>query len=390
VLIPGIPGAPVPQRGGEPTGSPPPGSAAGEVDLALLTRAVELGRRGWGRVHPNPLVGCVVVQKGSVVGEGWHREFGGSHAEVEALRAAGERARGATVYVSLEPCAHHGKTPPCTLALQQAGVRRLVYGAADPGAGAGGGAVLREWGMEVHGPCFPTLSAVRENPGFFARAEGRGHVTLKLALSLDGRIAAAPGERTSISGPEAAAWVLDLRAGFDGILVGAGTVRTDNPRLTARGEIVPRVPPARIVLDSAASLDPGSALLDPSDGARVVVVVAQGADRDRTRGLEERGGEVVEVESGPGGVSIPAALKALADRGLMNLLCEGGGRLASALATADRVDRLHLLMAPLLLGEAGVPAFAGSVCPAAARGWRPVAPPVPLGADVLLTYDRGR
>jgi diaminohydroxyphosphoribosylaminopyrimidine deaminase/5-amino-6-(5-phosphoribosylamino)uracil reductase len=243
--------------------------------------------------------------------------------------------------------------------------------------------------MEVHGPCLPALSAARENPGFFARAVGRGHVTLKLALSLDGRIAAAPGERTSISGAEAAGWVLDLRAGFDGILVGAGTARTDNPRLTARGEIVPRVPPARIVLDSAASLDPGSALLDPSDGARVVVVVAQGAERDRTRGLEERGGEVVEVESGPGGVSIPAALKALADRGLMNLLCEGGGRLASALATADRVDRLHLLMAPLLLGEAGVPAFPGSVCPAAARGWRPVGPPVSLGSDVLLTYDRG-
>jgi len=392
MLIPGLPGAPVPRWEGDTPVSPPPptGLAGGAIEFSFLARAVELGRRGWGRVHPNPLVGCVVVRDDRIVGEGWHQEFGGPHAEVEALRAAGELARGATVYVSLEPCAHHGKTPPCAVALQRAGVRRVVYGAADPGAGAGGGAVLREWGMEVHGPCLPTLFATRENPGFFARAEGRGHVTLKLALSLDGRIAARPGERTSITGPEAARWVLDLRAGFDGILVGAGTARTDNPRLTARGEIVPRIPPARIVLDSGGSLDPGSALLDRSDGARVLVVVAQGAGRGWTRVLEEGGAEVVEVEPGPGGVSLPAALDALADRGLVALLSEGGGRLASALVAEDRVDRLHLLKAPLLLGAEGVPAFAGTVSPGAARGWHPVGPPVPLGADVLLTYDRGR
>lgn len=388
----GIPGAPPLHGDEEPLAAPSPGpeiDPAG-IDRFWLERAVELGRRGWGRVHPNPLVGCVLVRDGVVVGEGWHREFGGPHAEVEALRNAGEQAAGATAYVSLEPCAHHGKTPPCTVALKGAGVRRVVFGAGDPGAGAGGGGVLREWGIEVAGPLFDRWTAARENPGFFARAEGRSHVTLKLAVSLDARIARAPGERTPLTGAPAWEWVLALRAGFDGVLVGARTAVVDDPRLTARGWVQPRIPPARIVLDPEAELPTDAALLDGSDGARVLVIVARDADPDRVRGLEGRGAEVVAVERAPGGIDLPETLERLKDRGLQVLLCEGGGQVAAGFASAHALHRLHLLVAPVLLGEPGVPAFPG-VGPGIGNTheWVPVCPPALLGRDVLLTYDRG-
>lgn len=387
----GVPGAPDLRPGVHRPAPlpPPPGTDAPGTDRFWLERAVELGRRGWGRVHPNPLVGCVLVRDGRVVGEGWHREFGGPHAEVEALRNAGEGAAGATAYVSLEPCAHHGKTPPCTVALKGAGVRRVVFGAGDPGAGAGGGAVLRECGVEVSGPLFDGRTAVRENPGFFALAEGRSHLAVKLAMSLDARIARAPGERTPLTGAHAWDWVLALRAGFEGILVGARTALVDDPRLTARGGVVPRVPPARIVLDPEAELPTSAALLDGSDGARVVVMVARDADPDRVRGLEGTGAEVVPVERVPGGIALPEALARLEERGLRVLLCEGGGEVAAALAAAHAVHRLHLLVAPVVLGPQGVPAFPGMPPAEGGQGWTPVAPPALLGRDVLLTYDRG-
>lgn len=387
----GIPGAPLLQQEESPPPPPPaPGTDPTGIDRHWMQRAVELGRRGWGRVHPNPMVGCVLVRNGIVVGEGWHRDFGGPHAEVDALGKAREGAEGATAYVSLEPCAHHGKTPPCTTALKGAGVRRVVFGAADPGAGAGGGALLREWGVEVTGPLLDRRTAVRENPGFFARVEDRSLVTLKLALSLDARIARAPGERTSLTGAPAWDWVLALRAGFDGIVVGARTALVDDPRLTARGRVVPRIPPARIVLDPDAELPTGAALLDRSDGARVLVMVARDADPDRVRGLEGRGAEVVRIGRTPRGIALPEALACLKDRGVQVLLCEGGGQVAAGLASARVLHRLHLLLAPVLLGEQGVPAF-----PGVARedeppgGWSAVCPPTLLGRDVLLTYDRG-
>ena len=175
------------------------------VDLRHLQRALEIGRRGWGRVHPNPTVGCVLVRDGEVVGEGWHSDLGGPHAEVHALREAGERARGATVYVSLEPCDHFGRTPPCSAALLDAGVARVVYGAADPGEVSSGGADrLRAGGVDVVGPVLDLRDARRENPAFFFNHERKAtFVALKLAQTLDGRIAEAPGRRTAITGPEA-------------------------------------------------------------------------------------------------------------------------------------------------------------------------------------------
>lgn len=396
---PGVPGAPLLGTEG-PVPLPYPPSP---VDRYHLRRAVLLGRRGWGRVHPNPLVGCVLVKDGQGVGEGWHREFGGPHAEVEALRAAGEGARGATAYVSLEPCGHHGKTPPCALALREAGVTRVVYGAADPGVGSGGARLLREGGVQVEGPFLSPAEARRENPAFFAAQEGRGWLALKLAVSLDGRIAAAPGERTQLTGPAASAWVHRLRAGFDGILVGGWTARVDDPLLTVRGNIEPRVPPVRVVVDPAAELSPRAALLAPNLPGRVLVVTAEDTPVDRTGPLEDAGAEIVRLPGAPGGVDPLEVRRALVARGLWSLLCEGGGRLASAFLQAGAVDRVHLLVVPRVLGPRGVPAFpqgdagptpggAGSVTGGAAPGpadaWTPVGPPAPLGPDVLLTYDR--
>lgn len=359
-----------------------------EGDRVHLQRALLLARRGWGRVHPNPLVGCVLVKDGEVVGEGWHREFGGPHAEVEALRVAGAVARGATAYVSLEPCGHHGKTPPCALALREAGVSRVVYGAADPGVGGGGARLLREGGVQVVGPLLSPTEARRENPAFFAAQEGRGWLALKLALTLDGRIAAAPGERTQLTGAEASAWVHRLRAGFDGILVGGRTAQVDDPLLTVRGDIEPRVPPVRVVVDPSAKLSPRARLLAADLPGRVLVVVAADAPPERTGPLEEAGAGVVRVARAPGGVDPAEVRQALLAQGLWSLLCEGGGRLASAFLQAGAVDRMHLLLVPRTMGPAGVPGFPEGGTGGPGADWVPVGAPALLGGDTLLTFDR--
>jgi len=215
-------------------------SAATADDRRYMRRALELAEAGWGHVHPNPLVGAVVVRDGVVVGEGYHTAFGAPHAEVEALRAAGERARGSTVYVTLEPCAHHGKTPPCTDALLTAGAARVVYAAEDPGQDAGGGgAVLAARGVDVSAGV-ERAAARRQNAAFFHALERRRcYVALKYGMSLDGRLARGAGQRTVVTGPESHAQVHRLRAGFDAIMVGGETARVDDPLLTARGDIEP-------------------------------------------------------------------------------------------------------------------------------------------------------
>ncbi|RMH15942.1 MAG: bifunctional diaminohydroxyphosphoribosylaminopyrimidine deaminase/5-amino-6-(5-phosphoribosylamino)uracil reductase RibD [Gemmatimonadetes bacterium] len=357
-------------------------------DLRWLGRAHALARRGWGQVHPNPMVGCVIVRDGELVAEGWHARFGGPHAEVHALERAGEAARGATVYVTLEPCGHQGKTPPCSRALLEAGVARVVYAAADPGAGAGGAAALARAGVEVVGPAEPPERARRTDPAFFHWAEhGTPWIALKLAVSLDGAIAAAPGERTALSGPEAHAWVHDLRAGFDAVLVGAGTARTDDPLLTARGEIRPRVPPRRVVLDPSASLPPGARMLTEAEPSEVLVLAGPDAPAARLRALEAAGAEVAVVARGEGGLDLDAVTRALAERDVRSVLVEGGARVATSLLREDRAHRLHLLVAPRALGPSAVQAFTEPL-DLAVRGWEGGEPPRTLGRDVLLTYER--
>ena len=364
----------------------PPADAA--RDAAHMRRALELAARGWGRTWPNPLVGAIVVRDNEIVGEGWHEEYGGPHAEVNALARAGERARGATLYVTLEPCAHWGKTPPCTEAVERAGVARLVHAAEDPGADSGGGgARLAARGVEVVGGVERDRARLQNAPFFHVLETGTPFVTLKYALSLDARLAAEPGRPTEVTGAGAREEAHRLRAGYDAIVVGIGTVLADDPRLTVRGPVVPRRPPARVVFDTAARLPLTSGLLRSLDVAPVWVACAQDAPLERRETLAAAGVKVVAVPRAGGGVDLPAALAALHAEGLRALFVEGGGRLGASLLRADLVEWLDLFYAPMLLGEGSVPAFAG-VGPDPG-GWRLVRTRA-YGADVLLELRRRR
>ncbi len=360
---------------------------------AFMRRAIELADAGWGRVHPNPMVGAVVVRDGVVVGEGAHREFGGDHAEVEALRSAGDRARDGTLYVTLEPCAHHGKTPPCTDAVLAAGVRQVVYAVPDPNPDAAGGAGV----LAVAGVA--TLEGVereaarRQNALFLVPFEqGRPFVTLKYGLTLDARIALAEGQRTRITGPESEAEVHRLRAGFDVVMVGGRTARVDDPLLTVRGSIHPRVPPARVIVSASADIPLEARLLASIDEAPVWIIVGPTAPGDRVAELERRGARILRIPvgqtaGGPGrGTAIdPAALvRELGAAGVRTIFCEGGGRLGSALVAARVVDRLYLFHAPVLFGSGAVPAFEGRDLRFDGR----ITDVRRLGRDTLMTVER--
>lgn len=357
---------------------------APDRDRRFMGRALELAELGWGRVHPNPLVGAVVVRDGEIVGEGAHREYGGAHAEVEALRAAGARAAGATLYVTLEPCAHHGKTPPCTDAVVEHGIRRLVYAVADPHPEAGGGrAHLLERGVEVQGGV-EEERARHQNVLFLRPIEsGRPFLALKFGLTLDARIARARGETTAITGPEAQAEVHRLRSGFDALLVGAGTARVDDPALTVRAAPEPRVPPVRVVADPSASLPLDSQLVRTATETPVLLLVAPDAPAHRVDPLREAGVEVMEGPAADGELNPHGMMDAVWSKGIRTIFCEGGGRLGASLLAADRVDRLYLLYAPVVLGVGGVPAFPGGA------GFRGVRSAIrDLGVDTMVTIDR--
>jgi len=325
---------------------------AGGLDSAMMRRALALAARGWGQTAPNPLVGAVVVRAGEIVGEGWHARWGGPHAEVVALAAAGERARGATVFVTLEPCAHHGKTPPCADALVAAGVHRVVVAVRDPSADAGGGAErLRAAGIEVKVGVEEEAARELNAPFFHATRSERPWVTLKLAVSIDGAIADHTRRPAWITGEPARREVHRLRAGNDAVAVGAGTVRTDDPLLTVRDAEPPRVAPARVVFAAARLIDPASRL---AASAREIptLVVGPVVSGERAEALRARGVELVEA------VSLADGLAALRSRGILSLLVEGGARLAGALWQASLVDRLIIFQAPVVLGAGALNAFA--------------------------------
>lgn len=365
------------------------GFSARPDDRDFLERARRLARKGWGRTRPNPLVGCVLVRDGVVLAEGHHREFGGPHAERVALERAGERARGATAYVSLEPCAHRGKTPPCTDALLDAGVARVVYGAPDPGTESGGGArMLREAGVEVVGPLLSPTESRRDNPAFFHNARHPfAYLETKLAVSLDGAIAASPGRRTPITGPDALRRVHRLRAGFAGILVGARTVAVDDPLLTVREGPSPRQAPVRMVADSRCDTSPDSALFRDVDRVPVVIFTTAGADPAGARALEDAGARVVEVPEGPEGVHLPSVLAWCREDGIESVLCEGGGRLAVSLLREDLCRRLTLHLAPRLLGPGSVPGFPVQRGEDLLRGWQIVDVEGNVGSDAVVTLE---
>ncbi|MEE2669334.1 MAG: bifunctional diaminohydroxyphosphoribosylaminopyrimidine deaminase/5-amino-6-(5-phosphoribosylamino)uracil reductase RibD [Gemmatimonadota bacterium] len=366
------------------------GSTLSASDGTWLLRAAGLAERGWGWVHPNPMVGCVLVKDGKPVGEGSHREYGGAHAEVEAVTAAGKDARGATAYISLEPCNHHGKTPPCTELLLDAGVVRVVFGALDSGLKGGGGAQrLAKAGMEVAGPSDDPRLSTKVDPVYFHTIQHSGsYVVVKLAESRDYGIAARPGERTFLTGRAATREVHRLRMGFDGILIGGLTARVDDPRLTLREGFQARVPPTRIVLDPGAELSTDARLFQTIDEAPLIIVVTPTAPRERVRFLEEAGAKVEVVPASPPGLDLQETLTRCWSIGLRSIFCEGGGRLARALVDADLVQRLYLLRTPHVLGPQCVPGLSNVLEEGRISDWSVVGEPRQFGNDVLVTYDR--
>jgi diaminohydroxyphosphoribosylaminopyrimidine deaminase / 5-amino-6-(5-phosphoribosylamino)uracil reductase len=354
-------------------------------ERAAMRRALDLAWRGWGRVHPNPLVGAVVLDPDGVAGEGWHAEFGDRHAEPVALDHAGARARGATLVVTLEPCAHRGKQPPCVEAILRAGVRRVVAAVADPDPVAAGGAeLLRQAGLSVE-IGLEREPAEAQNAIFLHghRRPERPFVALKLATSLDARIADAEGRSRWISGPEARAYVHWLRAGFDAIAVGGRTAREDDPSLTVRGALTPRVAPARVVFDAHADLPLSLGLVRTAAEITTCIVTRPDAPGETVSALTRAGVRVFAA------ADLEAGLRALRADGIRSVLVEGGGRLAGALLDRGLCDRFYWIQSPLWLGDAGVPAASGiaSTPIAGAERWRTVERQA-LGEDTLLVLDR--
>ncbi len=319
-------------------------------DRRHMAHALGLARRGLGRVWPNPAVGCVIVNQGRIVGRGWTQPGGRPHAETVALKQSGEAARGATAYVSLEPCAHHGKTPPCAEALIVAGIARVVSALVDPDARVAGKghAMLREAGIAVQTGLMADEAEVQQR-GFLTRIRrGRPMVTLKLAMSLDGRIATASGESKWITGPEARRRVHAMRAVHDAVLVGGGTARSDDPDLTVRGLGVAHQP-VRVVASCGLDL-PEGILTRTAREVPVWLIHGATAPVARREAWQTAGARLVECAEGKGGLDPFALLMTLGAAGLTRVLCEGGGQLAASLLAAGLVDEIALFTAGLALG----------------------------------------
>lgn len=323
-------------------------------DHRFMARAIELARRGWYTTHPNPRVGCVIVNEGRIVGEGFHAIAGQAHAEVAALESAGTAARNATAYVTLEPCSHHGRTPPCAEALVRAGIRRVVAAMVDPNPRVAGEGLdrLRAEGVQVEEGLLG-FAARELNPGFIQRmTEGRPRVRVKLATSLDGRTAMASGESKWITGEAARADVHRLRAESSAIVTGIGTVLADDPSLTARMPGVTRQP-ERIVLDSTLRM-PASAKMLSLAGVTRIFTSSRNAER---RAALEDAGAVVEVlpDDGSGNLLLEAVLARLGELEHNELLVEAGARLAGQFLERKLAEQLIVYQAPVLLGGEAKP-----------------------------------
>lgn len=333
-----------------------------DLDLRHMDAALALAARGLGRTWPNPAVGCVLVRDGVAVGRGWTQPGGRPHAETEALARAGSLAEGATAYVTLEPCNHYGKTPPCSLALIAARVARVVVACQDPDPRVAGGGLarLREAGIAV-ATGIREAEALALNEGFFNRIQhARPLMTLKLATTLDGRIAARTGASQWITGPTARAWGHGLRASHDAIMVGIGTALADDPELTCRLPGLEARSPVRVVVDSRLRLPVASRLAATARAVPTWIVTRDDHDPAKAAALAACGVAILPVAADPAGRPDPLALAAaLAARGLTRVLVEGGATLAGSLLGAGLVDRLEWFRAASLIGGDGLPAVTG-------------------------------
>jgi diaminohydroxyphosphoribosylaminopyrimidine deaminase/5-amino-6-(5-phosphoribosylamino)uracil reductase len=328
--------------------------ACSETDLEHLRHAVDLASNGAGRVNPNPVVGAVVARGETVLGEGWHDVLGGPHAEVNAIAACGDAdLSGATLYVTLEPCCHQGPTPPCTDAIVEAGIRRVVVGSDDPsekacGRGLG---ILRDEGVEIVVADGELARRSRLlNQGFRKHARtGRPWVLFKSAMTLDGKVATRDGDSKWISGVESRELAHHWRASVDAVVIGIGTALTDDPLLTARVENVHHQP-RRVVFDSLARLPLSSQLVAAVAEVPLIVVVSRAAARTDTDGLEAAGVEVIVATGEHEPARIRSALDQLGSRGISTILLEGGPHLAGAFLDAGEIDEVRLFLAPMLLG----------------------------------------
>ncbi len=325
-------------------------------DARFMSLALSLGRRGQGRCWPNPAVGCVIVAGGRIVGRGWTQPGGRPHAEPQALAEAGEAARGATVYVTLEPCAHHGQTPPCAEALVAAGVARVVVAIADsdPRVDGMGLEILRDAGITVDlGVC--AAQAQADHAGFLTRTTlGRPMLTLKLASSFDGRIATGTGESQWITGPNARRAVHGMRARHDAVMVGGGTARKDDPSLTVRDLGVSHQP-VRVVVSRRLDLPLMGKLARTAAEVPLILCHGRDADTELSRTWRDLGATLLACEARGGQLDPVDVMQQLGRHGLTRVFCEGGGALAASLIEADQVDRLVGFTAGVIIGAEGLP-----------------------------------
>lgn len=321
-----------------------------------MQRAIELALRGRGRTSPNPIVGAVLVKGGRVVGEGFHMRAGGPHAEIEALKKARGKARGADLYVTLEPCCHEGRTPPCVGSIVEAGVRRVFVGARDPNPLVDGRGIrmLRSASVEVNvGTLREDCRLINEAYNKFARS-GLPFVTAKVALTLDGKIATASGSSKWITNAECRSFVHELRAGSDAVIVGGGTIRSDDPRLTARRKGARGRGPRAVVFDESLDLPRGARIFDRRAGD-LIFITAEAAKPSRVKRIESLGHEVIALRANRQGmVDVTEALRLLGERGIVSILLEGGGRTFASFARERTIDRIVACIAPKLMGGGGL------------------------------------
>jgi diaminohydroxyphosphoribosylaminopyrimidine deaminase/5-amino-6-(5-phosphoribosylamino)uracil reductase len=329
---------------------------------AYMRMALDLAAKGAGYVAPNPMVGAVVVKDDRIVGRGYHQALGAPHAEVNAINDAGEMAREATLYVTLEPCHHYGRTPPCTRKVLEAGIRRVVVAMADPNSHVtgGGNAFLSAQGVDVIvGVCEPDALRLNESFVKFIKSQSP-FVVLKMAATLDGRIATRTGDSRWVTGPQARALVHQLRHEMDAVMVGIGTALADDPELTTRLEKGRGIDPIRIVLDTHLSLSPKARMLNQMSASETIIVCGADAAKEKKMRLQDKGAGILEVPLSDGRIDMKPLVAQLGARGITSLLIEGGAQVAGSALEAGIVDKLWFFYAPKLLGGGdGIPLCAG-------------------------------